>query len=442
MKAEKKKYNIWTIGCQMNMADSRRLAGCLEQFGYAECARADESDMVVLNTCVVRDSAEQKVKGKLQYLQGLKKSRPDMKIVLMGCFVGRGSNPRIERDYPFVDIFMPPSDISPLEEQLAELVSAGSCMDDSQGPKAEACYELPQSASSSISANVPAVLGCSHACSYCIIPYRRGREHSRPRAEILSEVESLAQQGVREIILLGQIVDRYGTDFTHDYGLGDLLRETAAPAGVLRVRFLTSHPSSMSDDILAAVAEEEKVCPHFELPCQHGDDAMLAAMRRGYTRGEYRQIVNRIRARIPDAAINTDIIVGFPGESEAQFLESCSLLEEIRFDTVHVAKYSPRPQTYAARHCSDDVPAEEKERRRAYLDSIHKRILAEKNAALLGSEQEVLIESRDEKHGRWRGRSPQNKLIFIEGGSDLLGELVRARITWTGPFSMLAETGA
>lgn len=439
MKAENPKYNIWTIGCQMNMADSRHLSSCLEGFGYEQTERGEDADLIVLNTCVVRDSAQNRVKGKLQYLQGLKSQRPGLKIVLMGCFVGRGSNDELRGEYPFVDIFMPPSDISPLSNYLDQL-GAGATPEPGELEQSESdFFILPQTEQNSVSANVPAVLGCSHACTYCIIPYRRGREHSRPRDEVLAECRKLADQGVVEIVLLGQIVDRYGVDMYEDYGLAELLLDTAAIAGVERVRFLTSHPAYFSENILDAVADDKRICPHFEIPCQSGSDAVLQRMRRGYTRDYYRELIARIRDRIPDAAINTDIIVGFPGETEAQFLESRSLLEELKFDTVHLAKYSPRPKTYAQRRFEDDVPSEEKERRWRELDQLQRAIQTERNGNLLGAEVEVLVEERDTRHKRWRGRTPQNKLVFVEDDSNLQAQIVTARIKWAGPFSLIAD---
>ncbi len=439
MKAEELKYNIWTIGCQMNEADSRHLASCLEAFGYEHIEDADEADLIVLNTCVVRDSAENRVRGKLNYLQGLKTRRPELKIVLMGCFVGRGKNDELHKQYPHVDLMMPPSDISPLSNYLDQLALSPRDNMPALDWSDDDFFNLPQVADSAVSANVPAVLGCSHACTYCIIPYRRGREHSRPKRDILDECRALADQGVKEIVLLGQIIDRFGIDTGDGYELEHLLRDASEVPGIDRIRFLTSHPSFLSDRIIATVAEHPRICPHFELPCQSGSDDVLSRMRRGYTRDYYLELVGRIRESVPDAAINTDIIVGFPGETEAQFMESYSLLEALRFDTVHTAKYSPRPQTYAARRFADDVTAAEKERRWRLLDELQRGIQSEKNQLLTGSEVEVLVEARDDRHNRWRGRTPQNKLVFIEDDANLYAQIVRARVTWAGPFSMIAE---
>jgi tRNA-2-methylthio-N6-dimethylallyladenosine synthase len=292
-----------------------------------------------------------------------------------------------------------------------------------------------------VSANVPIVLGCSHACSYCIIPYRRGAERSRSVGEIVAEARALTAQGVREVVLLGQIVDRYGKDIPDGPTLADLLRAVHDAPGLQRIRFLTSHPNWMSDELLQAVAELPKVCEHIEVPIQAGDDAVLAAMKRGYTADDYRRLVGRIRERVPGVAINTDVIVGFPGESEAAFQRSYDLLAELKLDKAHIAKYSPRPGTLSARRMADDVPPDEKERRRVLLDELQQEIVSEINARLLGQRVEILVEGRKKK--KWFGRTRTNKLVFFEDqGTDWRGRLVQVEVTWTGPWSMQGRLGS
>jgi len=428
-------YHIWTIGCQMNEADSRLLAGRLETLGYRSTPHVTEADLVVLNTCVVRQQAEDKVYGKLHHLRALKQRNPRLRIALMGCLVGTHEADRLRERFDFVDVFLPPSDSDPLFSQLVPPEDIGT------GEAAlllssEDEYRLPQGDSAAVTAHVPVVLGCSHACTYCVIPYRRGRERSRPREDILHEVRRLADQGVREVVLLGQIIDRYGLDRPGAGGLGDLLPSVADVPGILRVRFLTNHPNYLDPAILDAVAGHPGLCPHFELPFQSGSDAILEQMRRGYTRRQYIALVDRIRARLPEAAIHTDIIVGFPGETEAQFGETLSLLEMLRLDKAHIARYSPRPQTYAARRLPDDVPEAEKERRRKALDDVQLRIMAAKNEAYRGRIVEVLVSGRDDKRGRWRGRTPDDRLVFFEDPRDLPGRVVPVRIEHTSPFSL------
>ncbi len=443
-------YHIWTIGCQMNMADSQRVAAGLERLGYRPTPHAEQADIVVLNTCVVRQQAEDKVLGRIE-----KERKPSMLLVVMGCLYRERDLPALRARYPWVDLFLPPSDATGLWLALGEQ----GVLDEAQGLVADAELRhrgmpvsdlLPASqAGQTVSAYVPIVLGCSHACTYCVIPYRRGLERSRPMAAIVAEAERLAQQGVREITLLGQIVDRYGYDLPEFQGatetpLVTLLRRLHAIEGLVRLRFLTSHPNWMRDDLLDAVAELPKVCEHFELPIQAGDDEVLARMRRGYTVADYRRIVERIRARIPHASIATDIIVGFPGETAEQFQHTYELLAELRLDKAHIARYSPRPLTVATRTYQDDVDPEEKERRRLALDQLQTRILTELNAAYLGRTVEVLVEGYQAKRGRWFGRTRTERTVFFPAPAEaaLLGHLVQIRITWTGPWSLIGELEA
>jgi tRNA-2-methylthio-N6-dimethylallyladenosine synthase len=288
-----------------------------------------------------------------------------------------------------------------------------------------------------ISAHVPVVYGCSHSCSFCIIPRRRGVERSRSVGEIVAHVRSLALQGVKEVTLLGQIVDRYGKDVEDGPDLADLLRtvhSAAEETGLERIRFLTSHPNWMTDKLLDTVAELPRVMPHIEVPVQAGDDEVLRRMKRGYSTAQYRDLIANIRARIPDVAIHTDIIVGFPGETNEQFQGTYDLLAELKLDKVHLACYSPRPHTVSARTMADDVPEDEKKHRLHVLDELQAEVVAEINQRFLGQTIPVLVE--DEHKGKWRGRTPQNKLVFFEDAADWRGKVADIEITWTGPWSM------
>ncbi|MCX7818669.1 MAG: MiaB/RimO family radical SAM methylthiotransferase [Kiritimatiellae bacterium] len=420
------KFHIWTIGCQMNEADARQLDERLRAAGHQPCDDPRDADLVILNSCVVRQSAEDRVRARLREALAWKRRRAGRQVALMGCLVGHRERDarRLAGELPGVDFLLPPSDPSAL---LAAV-----------GVAAEGCAEGAAPAAGPVRANVPVVLGCSRACTYCVIPYRRGRERSRPRNEVLAEVVRLVERGVREVVLLGQIVDRYGVDRPGEGDLADLLRDVAR-TDVLRVRFLTNHPSFLTDRLLEAVAETAKVCPHFEIPAQSGDDEILARMRRGYTADEYRRTVERIRRRLPGAAVHSDFIVGFPGESDAQFEATVRLVEEMRFDKIHVARYSPRPDTLAARRWPDDVPEPVKEERRRRLDELQTRIQREQNAAALGQVVEVLVDGRDERRGRWRGRTPQDRIVFFEDPRHRLGDLALVRITWTGPHSLIGQ---
>jgi tRNA-2-methylthio-N6-dimethylallyladenosine synthase len=310
------KYHIWTEGCQMNVADSQRVASALEQLGYQAAPRAEDADVIVLNTCVVRQSAEDKAYGRLTTLKPLKKQRPGLVINLMGCLVGVKNPQPLKDRFPFVDVFSPPSDPRPLVSFLTQGESQKLDQDETlqRFARMDEDLVLPEAERGSlISGFVPVVLGCSHACTFCIIPYRRGAERSRPAEAILAEVRSLAAQGVKEITFLGQIVDRYGKDLPDSPDLSGLLQRAHAIEGIERIRFLTSHPNWMTDRLLDTVAELPKVMPHIEVPVQAGDDEVLQRMRRGYTAEAYRRLVEKIRSRFqgrfPGVSNATDIIV-------------------------------------------------------------------------------------------------------------------------------------
>jgi tRNA-2-methylthio-N6-dimethylallyladenosine synthase len=435
-----KKYSVWTEGCQMNVADSRHVGSALERLGYAFTTKAEEADVIVLNTCVVRQSAEDKAYGRLSSLKPLKAKNPALVINLMGCLVGIQDDEKLRKRFPYVDVFSPPSDPGPLVAFLTQDEARGLEATETNARFALMDYEivLPEHERGKlVAAFIPVVLGCSHACTFCIIPSRRGGERSRPALEVLAEVRSLVAQGVREVTLLGQIVDRYGIDLPGGPNLAGLLRELNQVEGLERIRFLTSHPNYFSDDILDAVAELPRVMPHIEIPVQAGDDEVLKNMRRGYTQAEYRKIVQKIRERIPDSSIATDIIVGFPGESEKQFMQTYQLLEDLRLDVAHLARYSIRPGTVAERRFPNDVPEEEKMRRFRMLEELQEKIVGEINSRYLGKKVQVLFE--DQVKNRWRGRTPTNKLVFVEVQQELRGKVLPVTVTWTGPWSMQAR---
>jgi len=415
------RYAIWTSGCQMNRADSTRLAAALRLAGH-EPAAEEEADLIVLNTCSVRGNAERRAASKLQSLRGLKQRRPGLRIALMGCMVGVEPAPDLPARFPLVDAFFPPS---ALDEVLAAF----------PGPRPVDTAALPHldGAASDCSAYLPISYGCDNHCTYCIVPLRRGGERSRPAAEIVAEARCMAAQGVREVTLLGQNVDAYGHDLDGRPTLADLLHTVHEVPGLWRIRFLTSHPRDMSAALIAAVAALPKVCPEISLPVQAGHDALLRRMGRPYTVAAYRQLVEQMRAAIPGVAISTDVIVGFPGETAEEYAGTRGLLEELRFDVVHSAAYSPRPGTAAAR-LPDDVPLAVKEERRGELEALQERIAAELNAAALGQELTVLVEGRHK--GRWRGRTPQGKWCFFDDQEPWSGRMARVRISHTGAWSL------
>jgi len=422
----------------MNVADSQRVASALEHLGYENTARPEEADVIVMNTCVVRQSAEDKAYGRLSSLKPFKSQRPEMVINLMGCLVGVKEPERLKQRFPYVDVFSPPSDPRPLVEFLAQKL--GRQIEETQTASRFAWMDgdlkLPSGQRGQLVAGfIPVVYGCSHACTFCVIPYKRGVERSRPPEEILAEARALVAQGVKEITLLGQIVDRYGKDHPDFPHLSGLLRRLHAIEGLERLRFLTSHPNWMDDELLDCVAGLPKVMPHIEVPVQAGDDEVLLAMRRGYTSENYRRLVEKIRTRIPGVSIATDIIVGFPGESEAQFQRTYDLLAELELDVAHLARYSPREGTVSARRMPDDVPDEDKWRRFRLLEDLQEKIATRIHAGYGGRSVSILFEEKVK--GRWKGRTPTNKLVFTESSENLRGQVRDVKIEWTGPWSMI-----
>ena len=412
-------YHIWTIGCQMNQADSEQLAASLEKLGYQSAQEIEKADLIVLNSCVVRQSAENRVLGKLDSLKELKRLSPDTVVALAGCIVD-SEVAALKHRFPHVDLFLKPGQFN----ELLELAKA-------RAPKASDSFTA---STLSPTAFVTIIEGCDNFCSYCIVPYRRGREKSHPIAELRCQVESLVEQGVKEITLLGQNVDSYGHDLPDKPGLADLLQELDSIERLLRIRFLTSHPKDMSRKLIQAVASLGRVCEHISLPVQAGDDEILRAMGRSYTVQSYRELVEQIRFAIPTVALATEIIVGFPGETEEQFQRTIDLLSDIRFDTVHVAAYSARPGTLAAKRLKDNVSLSEKRRRLQEVEELQEKIASEINAQLLGHTLEVLVEGK--KKGKWYGRTSTDKLVFFEKGADCLGQLVNIEITKTSPWAL------
>ena len=423
------RYFIWTIGCQMNKAESQQIAGYLDSAGYQAATSFAHADLVVLNTCVVRQSAEDKVLGTLGLLKGLKDEHPNLQILVTGCFVNSHTQ-ELQRRFPHVDLLFKPGDYS-------ELIAWGQ----EQGIPIEGLLRYPRNdgrRAPSPCALIPIIQGCDNFCSYCIVPYRRGREVSCPLEEIVCEVGELVRRGIKEVTLVGQNVDSYGHDLPGRPDLADLLNELSNIDDLARIRFLTNHPKDISMKLIEAMASLSKVCEHLELPVQSGDDDILKAMRREYTVERYRELVHTIRHKIPQISLSTDIIVGFPGETEEQFEHSLSLVQEMRFDAIHVAAYSPRPGTIAWREYQDNISAEVKKERLNKIEELQTAIASEINAQLQGQEAEVLVEGK--KGGKWFGRTRSNKLVFFEDAGDWLGQLARIRIEKTSPWSLRGQT--
>ncbi|MQG80848.1 MAG: tRNA (N6-isopentenyl adenosine(37)-C2)-methylthiotransferase MiaB [SAR202 cluster bacterium] len=418
-------YRIWTVGCQMNKADSERLGSALDQLGLKSVDNNQDADIVVLNSCVVRQSAEDRVIGNLNIAGSVKKKNPGQIVALMGCMVGAQTD-ELKKRFPYVDLFMRPQEYSPLLDLVGE----------SQGLDWEGCVGSLAPSEPNISTYVPIIHGCDLMCTFCIIPYRRGRQVSRPIDDIAHEVELLVQRGVKEVTVLGQTVDAYGLDLPGEPDLSDLFFRLNEISDLERIRFLTSHPSFMSQRIIDSVQNLPKVCEHINLPVQSGDDEILTLMRRPYSRGEYKELVYKIRASIPNVSISTDLIVGFPGETSEQYENSLDLIRELKFDKVHCAAYSTRPGTIADRTMVDDVPQDEKSRRLKEVDSVQEDILRYINSELVGNELEVLVEGQ--KNGRWQSRTRTDKIVFFDHDNVKIGDVVSVTVESSTAWSLQA----
>jgi len=416
------KYYLWTVGCQMNKADSEKLAAGFDRLGMKATEHIDRADIVVINTCSVRQRSEDRAYSKLGRVRELKAQKPALKVAVMGCMVGLKTDD-LEKRFPQVDVFARPQQFEP----IMELVEGKA--EDLGGEFWPSTYAVPEGPT----AYVPVVHGCNKFCTYCIVPYRRGREKSRPMDEIVREVAYLTAHGVREVTLLGQTVEAYGHDLPEQPDLGDLMRELSALDRLHRIRFLTSYPKDMTRRILEAVAELPKVMECFSLPVQAGSDDVLESMRRGYTTAEYLEKIAEVRQLMPAAGITTDIIVGYPGETDADFEQTAALLEALRFDKVHVAAYSPRPGTIAWRKMPDDVPHAVKAERLHRVEEIEGRISRELNERLIGTTQEILVEGV--KNGQPFGRTRSGHLVHVDVPARV-GSLLDVHIEHAGAFSL------
>ena len=444
-----KTYHIWTVGCQVNVADSAKLGAGLRRLGWRPTDRPQDADFIVVNTCAVRQNAEDRAAAKLANLRPLKQRNAGLKIAVMGCMVGPKHDALRER-FPYVDAFARPQHF---DDVIAVLDLPDLPNNDLGG---EFWPALDPVSPAAVTAYVPVIEGCDKFCTYCIVPLRRGRERSRPISEVRREVEAHVARGIREVTLLGQTVEAYGKDqpplrtgngdpATPHPDLADLMRAIHDIPGLERIRALTSYPPDMTDRILEGMASLPKVCESFSLPVQSGDDGVLTAMRRGYPAALFEERVARVRALMPAVGISTDVIVGFPGESEPAFQNTLDLLARLRFDKVHVAAYSPRAGTYADRRQPDDVPEAEKKLRLQAVEALQRGISLEINGAAWGREVEVLVEERKpgEDPGRERltGRTRSNKLVHFDAaaGTAPTGALVQVRITRTGAWSLQGE---
>jgi tRNA-2-methylthio-N6-dimethylallyladenosine synthase len=412
------RVHLWHIGCQMNEADRVRLGEQMAEIGCVPEVALDDADLVVMITCTVRDNAERKAYGKFRELVPWKRARPGRAIALTGCMGVEHGSALLDRmkelDYVF-DVREPEGFLSKLQALYTDSIEGS----------------VPMPASDRLSAYVPVIGGCNEMCTYCIVPFVRGRETSRPVEDVVGDVRRLVERGVREVTLLGQNVNSY-REPGGEGSLPELMAAVDAVDGLWRMRFLTSHPRNASPALFDAIRELPTACEQLHLPVQAGDDELLRRMRRVYTVDEYKAVIQRARDAVPGLGVTTDIIVGFCGETETEFLGTEQLLRDVRYDTVHIQAYSPRPGTAAARR-ADDVPAEEKMRRLQHLLELQKGIALERNRELIGTNVEVLVEGVA-GDGRPYGRTRQNRLAYLPAGSALAGErreaVVREVAAW------------
>lgn len=433
-------YYIKTYGCQMNERDTEIIQGYLEEMGLIQAQNEKEADVVMLNTCCVREKAEKKVFGKLGELKKIKEEKGNLIIGITGCMTQQKEiAQKIRSNTNFVDFIMGTLNLHELPVILNEAVQKNSPVLDVWEKEGEIIEDFPSKRSSNIKAYVNISYGCNNFCSYCVVPFVRGRERSRKPEDIINEVQSLAEQGFLEVMLLGQNVNSYGRDLTHKIDFADLLEKVNDIEEIKRIRYMTSHPKDFDTKLIETIARCDKVCEHFHLPLQAGSNKILKLMNRKYTREHYLKIVEEIRENKKDAAVTTDIIVGFPGETEEDFLKTLEMVKKVRFDSAFTFIYSPRNNTLAA-EMPDKLSYEEKSRRLLKLNEIQDKISREINEEMVGSFREVLIEGVSKTdNSKLSGRTRQNKIVIFEGSKELIGKFKRVKITKAQTWNLIGD---
>lgn len=433
------KYKIFTYGCQMNIHDSEVMAGVLEKAGYEPSETLKDTDVVVLNTCCIRENAERKVYGRIAQLKYFKQRNPNFTIAISGCMVQQPHVVEyISKKLPYVDILFSIKNVNKLPELIEECRRIDSITAALAG-NSDLAENLEVKHTSSIKAWVPITYGCNNYCTYCVVPYVRGREISRLPEDILKEVKTLADEGFMEINLLGQNVNSYGKNLDKPFDFPKLLRKVNEIKGIERIRFITSHPKDLSDELILAMKECEKVCEHIHLPVQSGSSRILKKMNRHYSREHYIELVNKLKDAIPNISITTDIIVGFPGESEEDFLDTLDLVKTIEFDSAFTFMYSKRIGTPAAQ-MADQIDDEIKKERLKRLMELQDSITKRKNDELVGTVQEVLVEGESKNDAqKLSGRTRTNKLVNFVGPKELIGHLVDVKIAESHIWCLIGE---
>jgi len=435
MQETKKTVCVVTFGCQMNKLDSQLLRGELLRSGFDLTEKPDSADVVLYNTCSVRQHAEDKVMSHLGAHRRRAESDDGFVVGVIGCMAQRLGD-ELQRRFDFIRLVCGTRAFLRVPAHLKQIMADGRRIVDLEADGRISCQRMPAMRTGPHRAYVSVMRGCDNFCTYCIVPYVRGREVSRPLEEVMAEVEALADDGVREVVLLGQNVNSYGRGLPGGVTLADVLRKVNEVEGLWRVRFVTSHPRDMSEGIIRAVAELDKVCNHLHVPAQSGSDAVLKRMGRGYTSGQYREMVRKAREAMPDVAVASDFMVGFPGETDADFDDTLRLVQEVGFQQSFVFKYSPRPGTRAAQW-ADDVPDEVKRERNQSLLQAQEAVDTARRAAMIGSVVEVLVDGVSKGDAsKLTGRTPQNDIVAVQGGEERVGRLCRVRITDATPLTL------
>ena len=432
-------YKVVNFGCQMNAKDAEKLAGILNKIGYVE-AETEEADFVLYNTCTVRENANLKVYGRLGHLKTLKKKNPDMLIALCGCMMQEQEVvDKIKESYRFVDIIFGTHNIFKFAELLKARLDSGEMIIDIWKDTTEIVEDLPAERKYSFKCGVNIMYGCNNFCTYCIVPYVRGRERSREIADIVREVEDLVADGVVEIMLLGQNVNSYGKTLEPKVSFADLLKELEKVEGLERIRFMTPHPKDITDDFIEVLANSKKICNHLHLPLQSGSTRLLKKMNRHYTKERYLEIVNQVRERIPNIAITTDIIVGFPGETEEDFLETMDVVEKAQYDGAFTFIYSKRTGTPAA-VMPDQVPEDVVKERFDRLLARVQEISSKSHGQLQGTTQTVLIEEVNHQDPSMvTGRLTNNTTVHLKGNEKMIGKIFRVNLVESKGFYYIGE---
>lgn len=420
--------NITTFGCQMNARDSEKLSGILREAGYVE-TESEDADFVIYNTCTVRENANLRVYGRLGVLHGYKKKNPHMKIALCGCMMQEATVvEKLQKSYRFVDLIFGTHNIFKFAELLAMTLESDRMIIDIWKDTDQIVEDLPNERKYAFKSGVNIMFGCNNFCSYCIVPYVRGRERSREAKDIVREIEALVKDGVVEVMLLGQNVNSYGKNLEQPMTFAELLKEIEQIDGLERIRFMTSHPKDLSDDLIEVMANSKKICPHLHLPLQSGSSRILKAMNRRYDKEKYLALAKKIRKRMPDIALTTDIIVGFPGETEEDFQETLDVVRQVRYDSAFTFIYSKRTGTPAA-VMEDQIPEDVVKDRFDRLLKEVQTISKEMAERFTGNEETVLVEEKNSQmDGYVTGRLGNNHVVHFEGSEELIGKLIRVRL--------------